>query len=139
MKKLILKLAALGLFLVAAAGVRAEAVDVIANEGVAVSALEKGVLKDILLGKTPYWEGGQAVTIVVLTDKADAVLQEVAGMSASAFKTHWQRLTFSGRGKQPKEADSVEKVMALVAENKGAVALVPAGTALKGVKKLEVK
>ena len=113
--------------------------DVVVNSGVAANSLDKAALKDILLGKTAYWEGGQAITIVVLTEKTDAALQETTGMSAGAFKTFWQRLTFSGRGKQPKEADSVEKLLAMVAENKGAVALVPAGTPLAGVKKLEVK
>jgi ABC-type phosphate transport system substrate-binding protein len=113
--------------------------DVIASESVPVTSLDKSALKDIFLGKTAYWEGGQAVTIIVLTDKTDAALQETTGMTAGAFKTFWQRLTFSGRGKQPKEADSVEKLLAMVAETKGAVALVPAGTELKGVKKIEVK
>ena len=113
--------------------------DVIANEGVKASALDKTALKDILVGKTAYWEGGQAVVIVVLTEKTDAGLQDVTGMTASQFRTHWQRLAFSGRGKQPKEADTVEKLLSLVADNKGAVALVPAGTPLKGVKKLDMK
>jgi hypothetical protein len=113
--------------------------DIVANEAVAASSIEKGAFKDILLGKTAYWEGGQAITIIVLTDKTDAALQDATGMSAGAFRTYWQRLTFSGRGKQPKEADSVEKLLAMIAETKGAVALVPAGTALKGVKKIEIK
>lgn len=114
-------------------------VNIAANEGVPVSSLDKAALKDILTGKTVFWEGGQAVTIIVLTEKTDAAIQESSGMSASAFKTFWQRLTFSGRGKQPKEVDSVEKLLALLAETKGAIALVPAGTELKGVKKIELK
>ena len=77
--------------------------------------------------------------IVVLTEKTDAGLQDVTGMTASQFRTHWQRLAFSGRGKQPKEADTIEKLLSLVADNQGAVALVPAGTPLKGVKKLDLK
>jgi hypothetical protein len=113
--------------------------DVIAHEGVKTSTLDKAALKDILVGKTAYWEGGQAVVIVVLAEKTDAALQDLTGMSASQFRTHWQRLAFSGRGKQPKEADSIDKLLALVADNKGAVALIPAGTALKGVKKIELK
>lgn len=113
--------------------------EVVANASVTAGSLDKTALKDILLGKTAYWEGGQAITIVVLTGKTDEALQEATGMSASAFKTFWQRLTFSGRGKQPKEAESVEKLLAMVAETRGAVALVPAGTPLNGVKKIEVK
>lgn len=117
----------------------AQSADVVVNPEVKASTLDKNALKDIFLGKTAYWEGGQAVSIIVLTDKTDAALQETTGMSASQFKTHWQRLTFSGRGKQPKEADSAEKLMALVASTKGAVALIPSGTPLQGGKKLEIK
>jgi ABC-type phosphate transport system substrate-binding protein len=123
-----------------AAGLLAQSgVDVVANNSVATASLDKAALKDILMGKTAYWPGGEAVTIVVLTDKTDAALQEATGMSGSAFKTFWQRLAFSGRGKQPKEADTVEKVLAIVAETKGAIAMVPAGTTLTGVKKIELK
>ena len=136
-KPLILALATLWIGFSAA---RAEStVDVIANNRVAAASLDKGTLKDTLTGKTAYWPGGEGVTIIVLADKTDAGIEETTGMSASAFKTFWQRLAFSGRGKQPKTADSVEKLMAMVAETKGAIALVPAGTAPAGVKKIEVK
>jgi hypothetical protein len=113
--------------------------DVIVNEGVQLTSLEMSALKDILLGKTAYWPGGQAVVIMVLTEKTEASIEETTGMSASQFKTHWQRLTFSGRAKQPKEADTSEKIVALVSSTKGGVALVPTGTVIQGVKKLEIK
>jgi ABC-type phosphate transport system substrate-binding protein len=116
-----------------------QSADVIVNEAVSVASLDKNALKDVLLGKTAYWEGGQAVVIVLIKGKTDAALQDYSGMSASQFKTHWQRMTFSGRGKQPKEFDDAEKVVGAVAETKGAIALVPAGKALKGAKKLEIK
>ena len=114
-------------------------VDIIVNESVTTSSLDKNALKDIYLGKTSFWQGGQAIAIFVVTDKTDSVIQEVTGMSASQFKTHWQRLTFSGRGKQPKESDSIDKIVSLVASSKGAIAFVPSGTTLAGVKKIELK
>jgi hypothetical protein len=112
---------------------------VIANDSVPAASLDAGALKDIYAGKTMYWEGGQAVVIVVAGDKADAALEQASGMNASAFKTFWQRLAFSGRGQQPKKVDDTAAAMALVASTKGAIAIVPAGTELKGVKKIEVK
>jgi len=121
---------------------RAAALDgvvVIANEGVSASSLGAAELKDIYTGKTTYWQGGQAVVIVVLADKTDAALKEVSGMDASSFKTFWQRLAFSGRGQQPKKADDTAALVSLVASTKGAIALVPADADLKGVKKLELK
>ena len=111
---------------------------VIVNDGVATATLDAAALKDIYTGKTMYWPGGQAVTIVVAGDKADAALEAASGMNASAFKTHWQRLAFSGRGQQPKKVDDVAAALAAVAANKGAIAVVPAGTEPAGVKKLEV-
>ncbi len=142
MKKLFLKsliLSGASLWLGSAA-VRADStVDVIANSSVAAASLDKASLKDTLTGKTAYWPGGESVTIIVLNDKTDAGIEEATGMSASAFKTFWQRLAFSGRGKQPKTADTVEKLLAMVAETKGAIALVPSGTAPTGVKKIDVK
>ena len=77
--------------------------------------------------------------IVVAGDKTDAALQEASGMGASQFKTHWQRLGFSGRGQPPQTADDVEQASALVGSTKGAVAIVPAGTDVKGVKKIDIK
>ena len=73
--------------------------ELVVSESVKATSLDKAALKDLLLGKTPYWDGGQPVEIVILSDKTEPALKEITGMSGSQFKTHWQRLTFSGRGK----------------------------------------
>ena len=112
---------------------------VIANSSVAVDSLSADALKDIYTGKTKYWDGGQAIVIAVLPDKTDGALQQASGMDSSSFKTFWQRLAFSGRGQEPKKADSADALVALVASTKGAIALVPPDAALAGVKKIDVK
>jgi hypothetical protein len=112
---------------------------VVAQSDVPVNSLSAAALKDILHGKSTYWEGGQAIIIVSMGDKVDEALQAASGMSASQFKTFWQRMVFSGRGQQPKAADDTEKAVALVAGTKGAIAIVPADTALSGVKTIEIK
>jgi ABC-type phosphate transport system substrate-binding protein len=112
---------------------------VIANEGVPATSLSGATLKDMFTGKSMYWEGGQAVAIVYVGDKTDAALKEISGMDSSGFKTFWQRLAFSGRGQAPKKADDGAAAVALVAATKGAIAIVPADTDLKGVKKIEIK
>jgi ABC-type phosphate transport system substrate-binding protein len=112
---------------------------VIASEGAPVSSLTAAQFKDMLTGKSMYWEGGQAVAIVYIADKTDAALKEYSGMDTSSFKTFWQRLTFSGRGQQPKKAGDGAEAVSLVAGAKGAIAIVPAGTELKGVKQIEIK
>jgi len=140
MKNFVFKLGLLGALLLA--GFPARALDgavVIANSSVAADSLSADALKDIYTAKTKYWDGGQAVIIAVLPDKADAALQQACGMDSSSFKTFWQRLAFSGRGQEPKRADSAAAVVALVASTKGAIAIVPADAALDGVKKIEIK
>jgi ABC-type phosphate transport system substrate-binding protein len=112
---------------------------VIVNDSVDVTSLNAAALKDMFTGKSMYWEGGQAVSIVYVGDKTDAALKEISGMDSSGFKTFWQRLAFSGRGQAPKKADDGAAAVALVAGTKGAIAIVPADTALTGVKTLEIK
>ena len=112
---------------------------VIANPGVAINSLSASALKSLYTGQTKYWDGGQAVIIIVLPDKTDAALQQASGMEASQFKTYWQRLAFSGRGQEPKKADDAASLISMVASTKGAIALVPADAALNGVKKIEIQ
>ena len=127
-----------GLLIVALSARALDGVIVIANTGVPASSLTAAALKDLYTAKTTYWEGGQSVVIAVMPDKTDAGLKEASGMDASSFKTFWQRLAFSGRGQQPKKADDAAALVALVASTKGAIALVPADTAVAGVKTLAV-
>ena len=140
MKSRILKFGLLAAVLVAANS-RALALDgvVIANSSVAADSLTADGLKDIYTAKTKYWDGGQAIIIAVLPDKTDAAVQQASGMEASQFKTFWQRLAFSGRGQEPKSAGDAASIVSLVASTKGAIAIVPADTALAGVKKIDIK
>ncbi len=110
----------------------------IANESVQSDRLSGAALKDVYTGRKTYWEGGQNIVIAVLPGQTDAAVREVSGMDASQFKTFWQRLVFSGRGQQPRKADDAASIVSLVASTRGAIALVPAETPLKGVKKIEV-
>jgi ABC-type phosphate transport system substrate-binding protein len=112
---------------------------VISNPEVAPGSLTPSALKDILTGKTKYWDGGQSIVIVVLPDKTDAGLKAACGMDSSEFKTFWQRLAFSGRGAEPKRVSDEAALVSLVAATKGAIAIAPAGAVLNGVKVIDVK
>ena len=112
---------------------------VIANDSVPANQLAPSMVKDIYVGKTMYWEGGQAIVLVVAGNSTDAAIQEASGMSSTQFRTHWQRLGFSGRGQPPKKADDVARAIALVRATKGAIAIIPAGAEIAGVKTLDVK
>lgn len=140
MKSILLQLGLCAAMLLAAVSARAlDGAVVIANPGVAADSLTADALKDIYTGKTKYWDGGQAIIIVVLPDKTDAALQKACGMDSSSFKTFWQRLAFSGRGQEPKRADDAVSLVALVSSTKGAIAIAPADATVNGVKKIEIK
>ena len=112
---------------------------VIANEGVRADHISAAALKNVYTGRTDYWDGGDHVVIAMLADTNDEALNEVSGMGASEFRTFWQRLVFSGRGQEPKTATDATTLVKLVASTKGAIALVPVGSPLDGVKILEVR
>lgn len=141
MKSFLLKLGLLAVFVVTSA-FRAGALEgaiVIANPNVAVDSLTADALRDIYTARTKYWANGQAIIIVLLPGKTDAALQQASGMDGSQFKTFWQRLTFSGRGSEPKKVADAAALVALVASTKGAIALVPADAALTGVKEITIQ
>jgi ABC-type phosphate transport system substrate-binding protein len=142
MKSKLIKFGSLCAVVLGLGVLRAQALDgavVIANPSVAATSLSADALKDIYTGKTKYWDGGQAIIIVVLPNKTDAALQQASGMDSSSFKTFWQRLAFSGRGQEPKRADDAGSLVALVASTKGAIAIAPADAALTGVNKIDIK
>lgn len=140
MKTRILKLAAIAMVILAGVGsVRALDGAVIANASSPATSLTADELKNILTGKTKYWDGGEAIVIVYVDKGADAALKEASGMTPSAFKTFWQRLAFSGRGQAPKKANDVAAAVALVSSTKGAMAVVTSDAPADGVKKIEIK
>lgn len=142
MKSNLIKFGLLCAMIFGLSALRAQALDgavVIANPSVAATSLTADALKDIYTGRTKYWDGGQAIIIVVLPNKVDAALQQASGMDSSSFKTFWQRLAFSGRGQEPKRADDAASLVSLVASTKGAIAIAPADAALNGVNKIDIK
>ncbi|MBX3744291.1 MAG: hypothetical protein KF833_03200 [Verrucomicrobiae bacterium] len=121
---------------------RAAALDgfvVVAHPGANTANVDLAALKDMFTGKKLYWDGGQAVTLVLLADRADDAIKELSGMNGAQLRTHWQRLAFSGRGQAPKRADSPAALVTTVAATAGAVGIVPADTDLTGVKKIDLK
>ncbi len=101
-------------------------------------AVDSDALTAYLIGKRKFWEGGSEVVIAYLKDDADAneALEKFTKMDDSRFKSHWQRLAFSGRGTMPKQFSDPAALIAFVKVNKGAIGLVSDTADLSGVKKV---
>lgn len=112
---------------------------IVANDSVALESISLAALRDLYTGRTTYWQDGESVIIIVLAEKTDPALKEISGMEPSQFRTFWQRMVFSGRGRLPKTATDAAGVAALIAANKGAIAIVPADMVQPGAKQLQLK
>jgi len=85
-------------------------------------------IKSMLIGKQRFWDNGTEVIIAILKDDAAAeeALKRYCGMTSSKFKNHWQRISFSGRGKMPKTFPTLPELISYVNEHPGAIAVAPA-------------
>lgn len=101
-------------------------------------ATDSNSLSAYLMGKRKFWENGSEVTIAVLKGDSDsnAALEQFTKMNDSRFKSHWQRLAFSGRGTMPKQFSDPAELVAFVKGHKGAIGLLSDSADLSTVKKV---
>lgn len=132
MKKLIcVTLLSLGF----ASSVHAGAVIVSADSS--AGSLDKAAIQNVFLGREQS-VGGSPVQLVfqksgATREKFDA---DVLGKPGSQLTAHWSRLIFTGRAKQPEEAESDADVVSKVSGKPGAIGYVnsvPAGANVKVV------
>ena len=131
-------LLALGL----ATDAHAEDIQIIVNNSNPASTLSAEYVSKAFRGKVTQWDHGGKIQPVDRSGRSAvraSFSEDVVGKSVSAVKAHWQRMVFSGRGVPPPELGSDAEVMAFVERHPGGIGYVTAGTALKGVKAVEVR
>ncbi|MDH4286334.1 MAG: hypothetical protein OEV26_02820 [Gallionella sp.] len=87
---------------------------VIAGANSPVGSLSKDQSSDIFLGKNT------AATPLDQPESSplrDEFYSKVTGKSASQAKSHWSKLSFTGKGKPPKEGRNSDDIKRLVADN----------------------
>lgn len=115
---------------------------VVVNADNPLSGLPAAGISKLFLRTTTRWRSGEPVLAADLVEDAPAresFSRAVHGRSVGAVKAYWQRMIFSGRDVPPPERSGVDKMLAFVRANLGAVGYVPAGTPLpEGVRALRV-
>jgi len=112
---------------------------VIAHPDNALMGLSRDELRDIYLGKARSFPGGGRVEAVdqsagsVARDKFN---KDVLKMSESQRKSHWSRLTFTGKGKPPRSLASDEEILDWVAGQPHGVGYIQGSKVNKRVKVL---
>lgn len=123
------------------AGALAADIRVIANPSVKVSALSSEELRNVFLETRTSLADGSHVEPVLLKAGAlhRAFVRQYVGKSDAALETYYRSLVFTGKALMPKALGTEEQVVEYVSKTKGAVGYVSAGTALAGVKTLDVR
>jgi ABC-type phosphate transport system substrate-binding protein len=115
---------------------------VIVNGSNPVASMSARDVSNLFLKKSTQWPDGVKAAPVDLDEAAaarESFSKSVHHKSTTAVKSYWQTMIFSGREIPPPEKSSSLEVTAFVRANRGAIAYVPAGTALgSGVKVIEV-
>jgi ABC-type phosphate transport system substrate-binding protein len=109
---------------------------VIVHSSSAATSLTKNEISRVFLKKITKWNDGRPVVPIDLVEDSPirrSFSRTVHGRSAAAIKSYWQQQIFSGRGVPPREVDSDDEVVRLVAQTPGAIGYVSTNAPLKGV------
>jgi ABC-type phosphate transport system substrate-binding protein len=119
----------------------AQAVLVIANNGVKATEVSTDELRDVFTGDKSSLKDGSKVTPVTLKGGAahEAFLKAYVGKGDAAYRTAWRSLVFAGQGSMPKTFDTESALVEYVAATPGAIGYVAKGTEHDKVKTLTIK
>lgn len=100
-------------------------VSVISHPSLSAS-VDKDTISRLFLGKTKTFGDGSQMVPLVLSDPAAAeeFNTKALGKSSSQLKAYWSQLVFTGKGTPPKEIESTEEMIALIAANPNMVGFV---------------
>jgi ABC-type phosphate transport system substrate-binding protein len=141
LKRTLLLLSALALFLPLMAGAQEAAYKVIVNTANASSSLTKHDVADIFLKKNVRWASGAPIVVADQTDKSparEAFCTDVLHKNVASVKSYWQQQIFSGRELPPVEKATDEEVIAFVQGNPNAIGYVSKKTVTDGVKVIRI-
>ena len=100
---------------------------VIANPDSGIEKMSKDDVVNIYMGRYRKLPSGIKAMPIDLNTPISEKTKFYASMvnkELAEINSYWARLTFSGQGSPPRQADSVEQVMEIVSSNKGAIAYI---------------
>jgi TonB family protein len=129
-----------GLVMLAAAGLSAGDVKIIANRSIKADSISAAELRGVyLLERTTLRDGSAAVPVL---QKAGPVneqfLRYYLDRGSAEIRTYYQGLVFTGKASMPKELNSDVEVVDYVARTKGAIGYVSSTAPTEGVRILSL-
>ncbi|NPD10438.1 phosphate ABC transporter substrate-binding protein [Vibrio ostreicida] len=114
----------------------ASAVVVIVNKS-SSAVLDKKQISRIYLNLDKKLESGRPIIPIAHVSSSPLAAEfnkNVVGKSSSQYKAYWSKLIFTGKGTPPKEVDSDDEVIQLVANNPDLIGYVEKGSVTDDVK-----
>lgn len=105
----------------------AQAVDVIVNPGVSVSAVSASTARAIFAMKLSQWPDGKPVRVFVLGDDTlghQSLCKQVLDLYPYQIREAWNRLIYTGIGQAPATVSTEEEMLRKVASTPGAIGYV---------------
>jgi len=135
-----LLLVMVGLMISGRVSAQAGDVKVIANSSMRENTVSTQELKGVFLEERNALGDGTHVEPVLQKRGLahQTFLREFLGKNDEALQTYYRTLIFTGRGSMPKALGSDAEVVAYVAQTRGAIGYVSAGTSAEGVKTLAI-
>ena len=114
---------------------------VVVNSENAATSLDRRAVSALFMRRVTQWPGGGAVLPVdgPSGPAREAFSKEVHGKKASAVRSHWLQVIFSGRGVPPPEKATDKEVIEYVKAHAGAIGYVSPTTPTTTVKVLKVE
>ncbi|USH04108.1 hypothetical protein K6Q96_08410 [Grimontia kaedaensis] len=117
-------------------GVRAELV-VVVNADNPLSSLSSRQLIDLYMGRYNSYPNGESANTTDLPEKSkerEYFYRMLVGKSAAQINAYWARLLFTGKSEPPLTVRSSADVIALVKDNKNAIAYINEADLVDGLK-----
>jgi len=116
-------------------------IDIITNENVPASTLDRDDVKQIFLGKKTTWDNGAKIVFVVQarTEASDLFLKTYVLKNAYQYDIYWKKQVFTGKGKAPKSFSSDQDLVQFVSQTPGAIGYVSSGTATGKAKTIPIR
>lgn len=100
---------------------------VIGNQKGVPAMLKQSELRSILMGERQRWRNGYKIKVALMrtnTIAGRSTCERLYNMSEDEANKFWLGQTFQGKGNVPKLFNTLEELMAYVAENPGAIGVV---------------
>lgn len=115
---------ALVLLLISSSHANAEDVAIVVNPDSVISELTPIEAKNLFLKKINKLPNGEKAVIRMLPEDDPATeyfCKRILKKNSREWKQYWTRLTFSGKGREPKSVENVAMLKQFISENENAV------------------